>query len=54
MDSSNNINNTKVGKELDIRDIVSYLLSKICLNVLKQRAFCYFSVHIWYDILYHI
>ncbi len=34
MDSSNNANNSKVGKELDIRDIVSYLLSKIWIIAL--------------------
>ena len=34
MDSSNNLNNTKVGKELDIRDIVSYLISKIWIITL--------------------
>ena len=34
MDSSNNVKNSKVGKELDIRDIVSYLISKIWIIAL--------------------
>ncbi len=34
MDSSNNVNNNKTGKELDIRDIVSYLLTKIWIIAL--------------------
>lgn len=34
METSNNSNNTKVGKELDIRDIVSYLITKIWIIIL--------------------
>ena len=34
METSNNSNNTKVGKELDIRDIVSYLFTKIWIIIL--------------------
>lgn len=34
MESSNNVSNNKVGKELDIRDIVSYLLSKFWIIAL--------------------
>jgi LPS O-antigen subunit length determinant protein (WzzB/FepE family) len=34
MESSNNVSNNKVGKELDIRDIVSYLISRIWIIAL--------------------
>lgn len=38
MDSTNNINNTKAGKELDIRDAISYLFSKIWIIALVVAA----------------
>lgn len=40
---SNNLNNSKIGKELDIRDIVSYLLSKIWIIALATVCAVVFS-----------
>ena len=43
MDSSNNLSNSKVGKELDIRDIISYLMSKIWIIALVTVCAVVFS-----------